>query len=90
MGEERIKRRRFLADLLFAGGALTAAALAARSISTTPPSEPQVMGGTTCPSPIPADPLSPTPADSGALGGFVTYPESRGKPSGSDQLPFKK
>ena len=59
MGDERIKRRRFLADLLFAGGALTAAALAARVYSASPPPEPQVQGGTTCPSPVPTEAATP-------------------------------
>lgn len=39
MSESRIKRRRFLADALFAGGALGAAALGARLFSQ--PKEPE-------------------------------------------------
>lgn len=45
MSQEKLKRRQFLADALFAGGALGAAALAARYLSNTPPEpEPKVMG----------------------------------------------
>ncbi len=45
MSQEKLKRRQFLADALFAGGALGAAALAARYLGSTPPEpEPRVMG----------------------------------------------
>jgi len=90
MGEDRIKRRRFLADLLFAGGALTAAALAARAIAAYPPAEPLVMGSSAQPEPIPADtpkPMqftaSPVPVDSGALGGFVVQTKPDHRPTGN-------
>lgn len=54
MKPERLQRRRFLADLLFVGGALTAAALGAR-LGDSPAPEPQ--------SPVPTGtPVAPAPA----------------------------
>ena len=45
MGEDKLKRRRFLADLLFAGGALTAAALVAdQALRAKRPEPPHVQG----------------------------------------------
>ncbi|MCE7875485.1 hypothetical protein DYH09_34675 [bacterium CPR1] len=45
MSADKLKRRQFLADALFAGGALGAAALAARYLGNKPPEpEPKIMG----------------------------------------------
>lgn len=71
MSQEKMNRRRFLADLLFAGGAISAAALLAQSSrkqagnpnpSPPPPPEPPVedvkLGGAVCP---PQEQPSPPP-----------------------------
>lgn len=50
MSAERMNRRRFLADMLFAGGALGATALAARYLTSPEP-----------PSPPPPVAVKPTP-----------------------------
>lgn len=67
VGEDRIKRRRFLADLLFIGGALTAAALLAREMGdqlAEPPNDPRPVG-------TPAMPVTPVP--------LVTPPSTKAK-----------
>lgn len=46
---ERIKRRQFLADALFAGGTVAAAALTARWLSEKPPAPPPTTGPTCSP-----------------------------------------
>lgn len=58
MSEDKRSRRRFLADLLFAGGALSAAALAAKSRMTSP--KPIASATPAQASPTPAQ-VSPTP-----------------------------
>lgn len=61
MSQEKLKRRQFLADALFAGGALGAAALAARYLGNTPPEpEPKVMGKV-------APVTTPTPEPTGGI-----------------------
>lgn len=57
MSEDKIKRRRFLADILFAGGAISAAALLAKATQmgaspapVTPPAPPAPQ-----PPPVPLD-----------------------------------
>jgi hypothetical protein len=40
MSEDKMKRRRFLADILFAGGAISAAALLAKASQSTAPAGP--------------------------------------------------
>lgn len=83
MSEDKIKRRRFLADILFAGGAISAAALLARATQSgsqaTP--EPQVMGGTTMPPPDCAS----TPE--AVLGGKPTMPTPDIQVKGEMALP---
>lgn len=49
MSEERLKRRRFLADALFAGGALGAAALTARYFTRPAEPEPPMPGAVAVP-----------------------------------------
>ncbi|GMU53387.1 MAG: hypothetical protein AMXMBFR33_25330 [Candidatus Xenobia bacterium] len=72
MSGDKLKRRQFLADALFAGGALGAAALAARYLGNTPPEpEPKVMGkvapvNTPTPTPVSTcEPVEPN-VDGGA------------------------
>lgn len=65
MSQERINRRRFLADALFAGGALGAAALAARFMTEKAP--PPVVS-----QPSPKIPCAPP--DGPALDGDVANP----------------
>lgn len=89
MSEDKIKRRRFLADILFAGGAVSAAALLARA-ALPPKPEPQVAGKMMCPTPPqqPATPMvrgeavlpqsttpTPVPHDDTVLGGKVQMPQ---------------
>jgi hypothetical protein len=54
VSDDRLKRRRFLADMLFAGGALGAAALTARWMSQAPPPAPQQAAVRPSPFPPPA------------------------------------
>lgn len=56
MSEDKIKRRRFLADILFAGGAISAAALLAQA-TRGPKPEPSVAGS--APSPTPKVTVTP-------------------------------
>lgn len=86
MSDDKIKRRRFLADLLFAGGAVTAAALLAQAGSAekkpaTPspsPTGPQLDGDVATPtSPTPKPPGPPEPA----LGGKPMAPMVKGEVS---------
>lgn len=72
MSQEKIHRRRFLADLLFAGGALSAAALLAQGTRTQ-------AGNSRSPSPTPAPPLEVPPQDV-KLGGAVCPPQDRPTP----------
>lgn len=67
MSDSKLGRRRFLADLMFAGGALTAAALLAKVAGSAPP-----VGG----SPTPAC-ASPTPAP--GADGNVAMPMVKGE-----------
>lgn len=72
MSEDKIKRRRFLADILFAGGGLTAAAFLAKAqFGQAPPTEPPQTCETpsTCPSPdIDGNAVPPTePHPAGAV-----------------------
>lgn len=62
MSEKKLRRRKFLADLLFAGGGLTAAALIAKSQG----------GGPERVEPAPSQPLPAKPED---LPGLVAPPE---------------
>ncbi len=78
MSEEKIKRRRFLADILFAGGAISAAALVAKATQATANPGP-VAQNSTPPGP-PTPPATPavtpsvkTPPEP-QLGGAVVCP----------------
>lgn len=63
---DKRSRRRFLADLLFLGGGLTAAGLLARSQLATPEPEPVPAGSV--PVPVPASPTpEPVPVPAGAV-----------------------
>ena len=67
MSEDKLKRRRFLADLLFAGGAISGVALLAKVTrnGTQTPTEPQIAGKVAIPqTPAPPPPNSPTPIPS--------------------------
>lgn len=59
MSEKKLRRRKFLADLLFAGGGLTAAALIAKAAGG-PGAEPQVAGVVCPPESLPT-PVEPPP-----------------------------
>ncbi|MBX3167298.1 MAG: hypothetical protein KF760_07790 [Candidatus Eremiobacteraeota bacterium] len=87
MSDDKIKRRRFLADLLFAGGALTAAALLAQAgEAEKKPSPSPSPPKTSCPPQLDGDvamPASPTPKPpEPALGGkpMAPQPMLRGEP----------
>lgn len=73
MSQEKFRRRRFLADLLFAGGALSAAALVARIARQQAEPRPPLPG-----EPIaPQTPTSPnTPGPDPGLDGDVGPPDS--------------
>lgn len=81
MSEDKIKRRRFLADLLFAGGAISAAALLARAtqgqsqtVATPSPVNTPCVKNPQAPPPSPqidGDVAIPEPA----LGGKVAAPQ---------------
>ena len=86
MSEKKLQRRKFLADLLFAGGGLTAAALIARvSHGGEPepiPPEPVVVGTPAPPEPVPGQMVVPEPHVKGEaippepqLDGYITQPE---------------
>ena len=77
MSQDKIQRRRFLADLLFAGGALSAAALAAKAALSSPQPEatPRVEGDLTAPSPCLASPSPEVPTwDDPKISGEVVSP----------------
>lgn len=61
MDQQKIERRRFLGDLLFAGGALTLAAVAARMASgmAAPAETPNCTAPTPCATSAPATPDLP-------------------------------
>lgn len=77
MSEERLKRRRFLADALFAGGALGAAALTARYLTQPPPPEPPVPGN--MPAPVITPSATPTCAEPPGFDGDVVAPMPSGR-----------
>lgn len=59
---DRKSRRRFLADMLFLGGGLTAAGMLAKYQLASPPNpEPSVAGEMTIPTPAPTPEASKTP-----------------------------
>lgn len=62
MSEDKLKRRRFLADILFAGGALTAAALLTSEVLAKNPQISPTPGGTKSPSPTPQNPTGKSTA----------------------------
>lgn len=84
MSEDKIKRRRFLADILFAGGVVSVAAILARAsqggepttTSHTATPEPH-LGGEVEPPHIKGDVAMPTPdcKTEPALGGKPAMPE---------------
>lgn len=78
MSEDKIKRRRFLADILFAGGALSAAALLARAAIPQKP-DPQPAGAVVCPSPVATPQLggepSPPQPDPASIRGDFKVPQ---------------
>lgn len=89
MSDEKIKRRRFLADILFAGGAISAAALLAKA--TQGPGRPIPTPTPACSQPSPASVATPEVQLDGdialpqaqpsktpepALGGKVVQPQS--------------
>ena len=81
MSEDKIKRRRFLADLLFAGGVVSAAALLARAtqgqsetVASPSPAQTPCLQNSQAPPPSPildGDVAIPEPA----LGGKVAAPQ---------------
>lgn len=83
MTEEQISkrsRRRFLADMLFLGGGITAAALVAKNKFSTPEPDPNVMGAMEIPTdlkspPMPGEPMPPQ------IEGEVEMPEACPSPS---------
>lgn len=70
MSQEKMNRRRFLADLLFAGGAISAAALLAQSS--------RKQAGNPNPSPPPPPPEPPI--EDVKLGGAVCPPQEQPSP----------
>lgn len=90
MSGDKIKRRRFLADLLFAGGAVTAAALLAQAgEAERKPSPSPTPQKTQCPPQLDGDvaiPASPSPQakpPEPALGGkpMAPQPMLKGEPA---------
>ncbi|MCA9794127.1 MAG: hypothetical protein KC910_20100 [Candidatus Eremiobacteraeota bacterium] len=63
MSEDKIKRRRFLADVLFAGGGLTAAAFLAKAGLDRQQPDPTVAGDIAPPQPANTPVDSPTCSD---------------------------
>lgn len=81
MSQERKSRRRFLADLLFAGGVVSAAALLARQTGQSlKPPEPAVPGGIRPPQPT-DDPIQ--------LDGEVSCPKPQSTPKEPKREPGK-
>jgi hypothetical protein len=81
MSDKR-SRRRFLADMLFLGGGLTAAGLLARSQFSSPQPEPTpsyapTPASTTAPPPVPQGSPPPLPAQEPIVEGKVKMPEPR-------------
>ena len=78
MSEDKIKRRRFLADILFAGGAISAAALVAKATqsaaSPSPVAQNPVPPGTPTPPATPAVTPSVKAPPEPQLGGAVAPP----------------
>ncbi len=83
MSDERVKRRKFLADALFAGGALGVAALSARFLSQPHEELPVAKVEPTTPPPRPkATPIKPQPRvipreDLNIQGGMSMCPPDR-------------
>jgi hypothetical protein len=61
MSEDKIQRRRFLADVLFAAGALSAAALVAKGMTPTPTQSSHTPEGTPLCSGTPMGQEAPVP-----------------------------
>ena len=96
MSEDKIKRRRFLADILFAGGAISAAALLAKATQMGGRPEPAPPGSVVAPASPPAPPSPPpdnrldgdfvapqvqvTPPPEPVLGGKPVAPQPRPTP----------
>ncbi len=85
--EERKKRRQFLADMLFAGGGLAAAALLAKNFAQ----EPVVAQATPTPTPSPAATPSNCPTPEGPYPGeMLIEPQVGGKPVAQPQAPWER
>ncbi len=100
MSQEKIRRRRFLADLLFAGGALSAAALLAQSTrhqaapaaTPSPASTPEALATPAAsPSdcPLPGEPMPPEPHVEGDVAA-PREPVLGGKPAMPQPEPHTK
>ena len=102
MSEDKKSRRRFLADLLFAGGALSAAALAAKASlgpSNSPEASvsPHTIAATPEPlqtpvvkppePPLPGAMINPSPTFEPALGGKTAPPQPEAMVEGGMRMP---
>lgn len=102
MSEDKTRRRRFLADLLFAGGGLTAAALLAK-VGRRPVGQPNPDGLTATPAASPSihecpetpaletrEPI-PGPGDQGTIkvGGMVKLPRQTRREALPANIPSK-
>ncbi|MGE0493434.1 MAG: hypothetical protein AB7S38_29770 [Vulcanimicrobiota bacterium] len=79
MSDDKIKRRRFLADVLFAGGGLTAAAFLAKAGLDRHEPNPGVAGDMKMPQPANTPVASPTCEDP-EIEGDVALPEPEQTP----------
>lgn len=88
MSQDKIQRRRFLADVLFAAGALSAAALAAKGMTPAPPQSTPTPALEATPevtpacsespkweAPVPGQMRAPLPTSPGAAKAPLPHPE---------------
>lgn len=97
MSEDKMKRRRFLADLLFAGGVISAAALLAKATQPAGPTTlatgtpaPQSASPTPPPVQLDGDVAAPQPPVEPRLGGAVAPPQPQPRIKGDVAPPRRQ